>query len=73
MKVKTALQRSKSNARFLGIAAIVAALIVLYFRHWMAALVAGIVFLALAAEAINILNISRRSKSDPAYLESRIE
>ena len=72
MKVKTALARSKTHAKFLGVIFVILAGVVVFFPSLGGFICMGLAALALAMEAINIVYISRKSRTDPDYLDEKI-
>jgi hypothetical protein len=72
VKIKTALRDSKTHAKVLAVIVAVLAGVVVFFPTLGGLICLGFAALGLAMEVINILYITRKSRSNPDYLEEKI-
>ena len=72
MKIKTALQKSKAHATFWAIILAILGGVVVFFPNPSGLVCVGLVALSLAMEVISIVYMTRKSRTDPDYLEEKI-
>ena len=73
MKTKTALKQSNASVKFLG--CVLPVIWALYgcFPHWHVLALSVLMTLFLIGDLVNIVLIKRRVRSDPGYLDKRID
>jgi ABC-type Mn2+/Zn2+ transport system permease subunit len=73
MKVKSALQHSKSHAKFLGVVLGVLLCLLAVVPNIAIGIFVGLSALGLLMESINIVYITRKARHNPDYLEEKIK
>jgi hypothetical protein len=73
MKVKTALEQSKSHAKLLGVVVVVLLAWLVLAPGTAIGIITALASVAWAMEVINILYISRKARANPDYLEEKIQ